>query len=179
MILNLKNVSYQFEEFLLNTWSNCWLISTEVFADSCVNRFRFFQLATVFQHLSNCIFVSAGLLRSVCACVCVSVCVPVFCSGGRRGCGVAWVVFLFFLWLCSTVVFSFFGMKLSVELYLFQTFDCEMVVILVTFEGKSWTILDLYVASFCQWRGNWTFSTILLDVSFEILVLSKWMNPPR
>lgn len=71
--------------------SNCWLITTAVSAGSCVNRFRFFQLATVFQHLSNCIFVSAGLLRSVCDCVCE--CVLVFCSGGRSGLGC--VLFIF------------------------------------------------------------------------------------
>lgn len=76
------------------------------------------------------------------------------CSALVGGEGAEWLGLCSFYFSCNfalrLLLFFIIWMKLSVELYLFQTFDCEMVVILVTFEGKRWTILDLYVASYCQ-----------------------------
>lgn len=63
------------EGFLLNTYSNSWQWPPLKSLLTPLNRLRFFQLATVFQHLSNSIFVSAGLLRSVCEYVCLRECV--------------------------------------------------------------------------------------------------------
>lgn len=87
------------------------------------------------------------MTERVCVRECVRACVLLW-WGERVRSGLGCVLFIFLVTLLYGCCFFIVWMKLSVELYLFQTFDCEMVVILVTFEGKRRTILDLYVASF-------------------------------
>lgn len=148
---------------LITSKQNVKTISTKVYYDSCNNWFKSFQSVIVcwfLTHTFPTVFF-ASALQGYCLCV--------FGSGRVGGVGVVFSFFSFFL----------FDEILSMELYLFKTFDCETCFC-------SWWYLKANVIKsghygtfmshpFRQGGGDWTFQPCYL-ISF--LVLNKWVSPP-